>query len=63
MKINGYVDSIELIPETDDEAVAINEFFVALQNMKSASGKSAHGEIQVIKTERPIYPKYTFDIK
>lgn len=63
MKIKGYRDSIVLIPETDDEAVVINDFFVTLQNMKSASGKSAHGEIQIIKHDRGSYPEYSFDIE
>ena len=52
-----------LIPESDEELTDINDFFIALHRMKSASGKSADGEVQIIKTERAFYPEYSINVK
>ena len=63
MKIKGYGHEMVLIPESDEELTDINDFFIALHRMKSASGKSADGEVQIIKTERAFYPEYSINVK
>jgi hypothetical protein len=63
MKIKGYEDEVVLIPESDEELTSINDFFITLQKMKSASGKSADGEVLIIKTERASYPEYSINVK
>ena len=62
MKITGYGDEIELQADNDKELVALNEFFVALQNGKSTSGKSAKGKIQIIKTESVGPAKFSISV-
>jgi len=63
MKFKGYGDEIELQAENDEESVELNRFFVNLQNGKSASGKSAVGEVQIIKTEGSSYAKFSINVE